>query len=44
MIDINVFRILKRVGFIQNEREARAVLERIVPRGYRKKFNLIYFD
>lgn len=44
MIDTNVHRVLRRVGFVKEEGEARAVLERLIPREYRRRFNLIFIE
>jgi len=44
MIDTNVYRILKRVGSVKEEKEARGLLEKIVPKGHRKRFNLIFIE
>ncbi|KPV65425.1 MAG: G/T mismatches repair enzyme [Candidatus Bathyarchaeota archaeon BA1] len=44
MIDTNVYRILKRVGLIKEEGEARTILERLIPEGYRRRFNLIFIE
>ena len=44
MVDTNVCRILRRVGFIEKEKEAKSVLNEIIPKGLRKKFNLIFIE
>jgi len=44
MVDTNVCRVLKRVGLVKEEKEARGLLEKIVPEGHRKRFNLIIIE
>jgi len=44
MVDTNVYRVLKRVGLVKEEKEARGLLEKIVPEGHRKRFNLIIIE
>ena len=44
MVDTNVYRILRRVGFIQEEKEAKKVLERTIPKNRRRRFNLIFIE
>lgn len=44
MVDTNVYRILRRVGFIKEEKEAKKVLERIIPKNHRRRFNLIFIE
>ena len=44
VIDSNVLRILRRVGLIRRDGEARRVLERIIPKGLRKSFNFILIN
>ena len=44
MVDTNVYRILRRTGFVKEEREAKKVLERIIPKSHRTRFNLIFIE
>ena len=44
MVDTNVYRVLKRVGLVKEEKETRGLLEKIIPEGHRKSFNLIFIE
>jgi len=44
LVDTNVVRIAKRLGIANSAEQAYAALERIVPKGMRKEFNLAMID